>query len=157
VEELVSLRKIIEEKGLFKQKDFVFWIMVEVPSTVFLIEDFLPFVDGVSIGSNDLTQLILGVDRDSQILAPVFDERDPSVLKAMEAVVKACNNHGKTSSICGQAPSVYPEISEALVDWGATSISVNPDAIDISRKIVAQAEQKKMLKLELFIKKGLSY
>ncbi|MBD3197178.1 MAG: phosphoenolpyruvate synthase, partial [Candidatus Lokiarchaeota archaeon] len=136
---------IMHNVGLRRSKDFKLWIMVEVPSTVFLIEDFLEYVDGVSIGSNDLTQLTLGVDRDNQNLAELFDERDPAVLKALEIVIKACRKKNKTVSICGQAPSVYESIVEFLVENGITSISVNPDAIENTRRLIAKVEQRFLL------------
>jgi pyruvate,water dikinase len=117
--------------------------MVEVPSNVILLEKFLACgVDGVSIGSNDLTQLTLGIDRDSSKLAATFDERNEAVLMSIEKVVKGCKAAGVTCSICGQAPSVYPEITEKLVEWGITSVSVSPDMIDITRDIIAKAEAK---------------
>ena len=116
--------------------------MVEVPSTAILIEDFIrEGIDGVSIGSNDLTQLTLGVDRDSAMLAQRwFNELDPAVLWCIERVVKTCAKTGITCSICGQAPSYYPELAKKLVEWGTTSISVNADAVEKTRHIVAKAE-----------------
>jgi len=118
-------------------------MMVEVPSNVFLIDKFLDVgIDGISIGSNDLTQLILGVDRDNEVLAEQFDERNEAVLMALERVIKASIARGVTCSICGQAPSVYPEITEKLVEWGITSVSVNRDVIDETREIIAAAEQR---------------
>lgn len=143
-----GLKKAIEianEMGLKRGKDFEIWMMVEVPSTVLRIEEFLQYVDGVSIGTNDLTQLILGVDRDNENLAELFDERDPAVLRALEIIIKACRKHDKTVSVCGQAPSVYEEIVEFLVKHGVTSVSVNPDAIESTRKLVARVEHKYML------------
>jgi len=116
VAEVEDIKKVMEEEGLRRSADFKLWIMIEVPSTVLLIEDFCKVgIDGISIGSNDLTQLILGIDRDSELLAPEFDERDPSVMQAMFHVIEVCRRYGVTTSICGQAPSVYPEITEALV------------------------------------------
>jgi pyruvate,water dikinase len=116
-------------------------MMVEIPSNVILLEKFLAVgIDGVSIGSNDLTQLTLGIDRDSSKLAETFDERDEAVMISLERVIKGCKNMGVTSSICGQAPSVYPELTEKLVEWGITSVSVSPDMIDITREIIAKAE-----------------
>ncbi len=134
--------EIMEKNGLERNKDFKLWIMVEVPSTVFLIDNFLKYVDGVSIGSNDLTQLTLGVDRDNQNLSELFDERDPAVLKALEMVIKGCKRNEKTVSICGQAPSVYEEIVEFLVKHGITSISVNPDRIEPTRRLIARVEKR---------------
>jgi len=117
--------------------------MVEVPSNILLIDKFLEVgIDGISIGSNDLTQLILGIDRDSEKLADVFDERNEAVLIALEKVIKVATSKGVTSSICGQAPSEYPELTEKLVEWGITSVSVSPDMIGRTREIIAQAEKK---------------
>lgn len=148
VSELQDVKKIMEENGLRRSADFKLWIMVEVPSTVFLIEDFCKAgIDGVSIGSNDLTQLILGIDRDSEALAPEFDERDPAVMQAMYRVIETCHRYGVTGSICGQAPSTYPEITEALVSHEITSVSVNPDAVVQTRRLVASTEQRMMLEL----------
>ena len=121
--------------------------MVEVPSTVLLADEFAKMVDGFSIGSNDLTQLVLGVDRDSGFLARMgyFDERDPAVLRAIEMIIDAAHRNGVTASICGQAPSVYPELVEFLVRKGIDSISVNPDAVVRVRRLVASVERRIML------------
>ncbi|MDD4858948.1 MAG: aldolase/citrate lyase family protein [Dehalococcoidales bacterium] len=141
VDELKRTVKIMEEEGLKRSADFKLWQMVEVPSNVFLLEKFLAVgVDGVSIGSNDLTQLILGIDRDSHKLASTFDERNEAVMIALERVIKGAKAMGVTCSICGQAPSVYPELTEKLVEWGITSVSVSPDMIDVTRDIIAKAE-----------------
>lgn len=143
VDELAQTVKIMESEGLKRSKDFKLWMMVEMPSNVILLEKFLAVgIDGVSIGSNDLTQLTLGIDRDSSKLADTFDERNEAVLMSIEKVVKGCKALGVTCSICGQAPSVYPEITEKLVEWGITSVSVSPDMIDITREIIAKAEAK---------------
>ncbi|MBE0447319.1 MAG: phosphoenolpyruvate synthase [Actinobacteria bacterium] len=148
VSEVEDLKKIMEEVGLKRSADFKLWIMIEVPSTVFLIEEFCKAgIDGVSIGSNDLTQLILGIDRDSELLAPEFDERDESVMQAMFHVIEVTRRYGVTSSICGQAPSTYPEITEALVRHEITSVSVNPDAVVETRRLVASTEQRMMLEM----------
>jgi pyruvate,water dikinase len=121
--------------------------MCEVPSTVFLIEEYCKLgIDGVSIGSNDLTQLTLGIDRDNPKIADEFDERDPAVMGAMRHVIEVCRKYSVTSSICGQAPSVYPEVTEALVEAGITSISVNPDAVISTRKLIASVEKRILLK-----------
>jgi pyruvate,water dikinase len=100
----------------------------------------------VSIGSNDLTQLILGIDRDNATLAEGFDERNDAVLRAIERVVRVCAEKKVTCSLCGQAPSVYPDFAEKLVEFGITSMSVNPDAVERTRRVVASAEMKVMLK-----------
>jgi pyruvate,water dikinase len=143
VPELERTIKIMAEEGLKRSAKFKIWMMCEVPSNVILLEKFLAVgVDGVSIGSNDLTQLTLGIDRDSSKLAETFDERNEAVMISIEKVVKGCKAKGVTCSICGQAPSVYPEITEKLVEWGITSVSVSPDMIDITRDIIAKAEAK---------------
>jgi len=142
-DEMAEVKKVLESEGLYQTADFKLWMMVEVPSNVFLIDKFVETgIDGVSIGSNDLTQLILGIDRDSPKLADQFDERNEAVLLAMEKVIRTCCSRGVTSSICGQAPSVYPELTEKLVEWGITSVSVSPDMIDETRQIIAVAEAK---------------
>jgi pyruvate,water dikinase len=136
------------ENGLSKEQDpnFKLWIMVEVPSTVILIDEFVKEgIDGISIGSNDLTQLTLGLDRDSSVVAEEFDERNEAVLWMLERTVKACKAAGVTSSICGQAPSVYPEITQKLVEWGTTSVSVMPDMLTDTRKLIAEVEQRQIL------------
>ncbi len=141
VKELAGTKEIMEAEGLKRSKDFKLWMMVEVPSNIFLMEKFLEVgIDGISIGSNDLTQLILGIDRDSDKLAETFDERNEAVLIALERAIKVSKSMGVTSSICGQAPSVYPELTEKLVEWGITSISVSPDMIGTTREIIAKAE-----------------
>lgn len=143
VAEMARVKGLLANEGLRQSPDFKLWMMVEVPSNVFLIDKFLDVgIDGISIGSNDLTQLILGIDRDSQKLAEQFDERDEAVLMALERVIKATAKRGVTSSICGQAPSVYPELTEKLVAWGITSVSVNPDVLEKTREIIAAAEKR---------------
>ncbi|MEE8419454.1 MAG: phosphoenolpyruvate synthase, partial [Dehalococcoidales bacterium] len=143
VAELRGTLEIMAAEGLRRSDDLKIWMMVEVPSNVILLEKFIEVgIDGISIGSNDLTQLTLGIDRDSAKLADTFDERDEAVMASIERVVKVAASMGVTSSICGQAPSVYPEITEKLVEWGVTSVSVSPDMIDITRDIIAKAEAK---------------
>jgi pyruvate,water dikinase len=143
VDELKRTKDILESEGLKRSKDFKLWMMVEVPSNIFLMEKFLEVgIDGISIGSNDLTQLILGIDRDSAKLAKTFDERNEAVLIALEIAIKVSKSMGVTSSICGQAPSDYPELTKKLVSWGITSVSVNPDVIGATRATIAKAEAK---------------
>ncbi|MCX8200267.1 MAG: phosphoenolpyruvate synthase [Candidatus Micrarchaeota archaeon] len=156
VGELVHVNELMREAGLHRTKDFKLWAMVEVPSAVFMIDEIARHVDGVSIGSNDLTQLIMGIDRDNVLLAREFDERNAAVLRAIRHVIKECNKHGITVSLCGQAPSVYPEFAEKLVEYGITSISVNPDVIERARKLVASAERKLTLKMLRDIQEKLS-
>lgn len=147
LDEMRSIRAILDYEGLRRSPDFWLWMMVEVPSNILLIDEFCRSgIDGISIGSNDLTQLVLGIDRDSELLAPSFDERNPAVLRAIRTAIEKAEEHGITSSLCGQAPSSYPEFAELLVEFGITSISVNPDVIETARKIVASAEQKILLR-----------
>jgi pyruvate,water dikinase len=105
------------------------YMMCEIPSNVILADEFAEIFDGFSIGSNDLTQLILGVDRDSEIVAPIFDERNPAVKKMIVQAIAACRARGRKIGICGQAPSDYPEFAEFLVEHGIDSISLNPDTV----------------------------
>jgi pyruvate,water dikinase len=143
VPELERTIKIMAEEGLKRADNFKVWMMCEVPSNVILLDKFIDVgIDGISIGSNDLTQLTLGIDRDSSKLAETFDERNEAVMISIEKVVRTCKARGITCSICGQAPSVYPEITEKLVEWGCTSVSVSPDMIDVTRDIIAAAEAK---------------
>lgn len=146
VQELTDVKRMVTSAGLFKDSSFKFFMMVEIPSNVILLEDFIKVgIDGVSIGSNDLTMLILGTDRDNEEVAGEFREMDPAVLWALERIVKTAVKHKIKVSICGQAPSVYPELAQMLVSWGISSISVNPDVIETTRQIVYEAE-KKLLK-----------
>lgn len=105
------------------------YMMCEIPSNVILADDFAAIFDGFSIGSNDLTQLILGVDRDSEIVAPIFDERNPAVKQMIAQAIAACRARGRKIGICGQAPSDYPEFAQFLVEEGIDSISLNPDTV----------------------------
>ncbi len=145
--ELRKAMKIMEDEGLERGKNFKVWVMAEVPSVIMLADEFSRLVDGFSIGSNDLAQLTLGVDRDSEILARTgyYDERDPAVLRSMRKLIRVAHKYGRTVSICGQAPSVYPEVTEFLVKEGIDSVSVNPDAVVSTRRLVASLEQKLML------------
>jgi pyruvate,water dikinase len=142
--EVEKVLKIMEEEGLKRSETFKVWLMAEVPSIVFLADKFAKYCDGFSIGSNDLTQLVLGIDRDSSILANMgyFDERNEAVLRAIKELIKKAHKKGVTISICGQAPSVYPEITEFLVECGIDSISVNPDTVMKTKKLVYETEQK---------------
>ena len=105
------------------------YVMCEIPSNVILAQGFAEVFDGFSIGSNDLTQLLLGVDRDSEIVAHIFDERNPAVKAMISSVIKSAKASGRKIGICGQAPSDYPEFAAFLVEEGIDSISLNPDAV----------------------------
>jgi len=146
VDEMTKVKKIVEDFGLQRGPDFKIWMMCEVPSNVILLEEFIKIgIDGISIGSNDLTQLILGVDRDNEKLGPQYDERDEAVQLSIDYVIKTCRKNNITCSICGQAPSDFPEIVEMMVKSGTTSVSVTPDRILQTRKIIASVEKKLLL------------
>ncbi|MGA2573672.1 MAG: phosphoenolpyruvate synthase [Candidatus Methanomethylicaceae archaeon] len=154
--EVEKCLEIMKEEGLERNRDFKVWLMAEVPSIIFMADEFSKLCDGFSVGSNDLTQLTLGVDRDSPILPGqdprYFDERDPAVLRAISHLIRVAHSKGVTVSICGQGPSQYPELSEFLVRLGIDSLSVNPDMVVWTRKVVAGVERKVIM--ELFAKKG---
>lgn len=116
------------------------YAMCEIPSNVILADQFLEIFDGYSIGSNDLTQLTLGVDRDSALVASVFDERNPAVTRMLSMAIRSCKERGKYIGICGQAPSDYPEITRFLVEEGIDSISLNPDSLLKMRQVVSELE-----------------
>lgn len=146
-EELAEIKKIVAAEGLSRSPSFKLWMMCELPANVISLDKFIDVgIDGVSIGSNDLTMLILGVDRDNSEVAHVFNERNPAVLWALEHVIRTCHKRGVTVGICGQAPSDYPELVEKLVEWGITSISVNRDVAQQVRETIYQAEQKLLSK-----------
>ena len=139
--ELAKCRSWVEEEGLFENPDFELWMMAEVPSNVLMMEAFLPYVSGVSIGSNDLTQLILGIDRDSHKLADQFDVQNPAVMAGIERIIQTCRAGDLSVSICGDAPSRHPELIRRLIGFGLTSISVSADAFESTLRTVVEAEQ----------------
>ena len=116
------------------------YVMCEIPNNVLLIDEFSELFDGFSIGSNDLTQLTLGVDRDSAIVAESFDERDPGMLKMLKLAVEGAKRNGRHSGICGQAPSDHPEIAKYLVGLGIDSISLTPDTVLRTMRALAEIE-----------------
>ena len=142
VEQLREVKKLMASFGLRRSSNFKLWMMVEIPSNVISLEEFLDEgVDGVSVGTNDLTMLILGVDRDNEKVISVYNELDPAMLWCLEKVITTAKKYKVTSSICGQAPSEYPDLVKKLVGWGMTSVSISPDVIDKTRKIIYDAEQ----------------
>ena len=142
-----EVKKLLSAGGLRRSGLFKFWMMVEIPANVILLDEFLDEgVDGVSIGTNDLTMLTLGVDRDNEKVADAYSEMNPAVLRSLEKIVTTCKRRRVTCSVCGQAPSVYPELVEMLVHWGVTSVSVSPDVIDKTRMIIYDAEKKVLSK-----------
>lgn len=150
VAELTGVLNIVHQSGLQADRDFKIWLMVETPGNVFQIDDYCQTgIAGLSIGSNDLTQLILAVDRDNSRLANYFDERDPAVVTAINQVIQATKRHHLTSSICGNGVSVHPELVEAVIEAGITSISVVPDVAEETRRLVASIERKILLERAL--------
>jgi pyruvate, water dikinase len=144
--ELEACLELVDASPLGRQRGLQRWIMAEVPSVVYWLPEYAKLgVDGVSIGSNDLTQLMLGVDRDSEMCEELFDEEDGAVLDAVGRIIAECHRLGMTSSLCGQAPSNRPRFAEALVRFGIDSVSVNPDAVSMARRVLATAEQKLLL------------
>ena len=144
--ELEACLALVDASPLSRQRGLHRWVMAEVPSIVHWLPEYVGMgIDGVSIGSNDLTQLVLGVDRDSDVCAELFDESDPAVLDAIGQIISTARKYGITSSLCGQAPSTNPAFAEHLVRMGITSISVNPDAADTARRVIAAAERRLLL------------
>lgn len=145
VAEAAEVTRIMADNGLRRSADFKVWLMAEIPANIILADQFNQYVDGYSIGSNDLTMLVLGCDRDNETVQHIYDERNLAVKRAIRHLIETAHKDGKTVSICGQAPSVYPEFCEFLVKSGIDSISVNPDAVIATKKMVAQLEQRIML------------
>ncbi len=143
VEQLREVKKLVSASGLRRSSMFKLWMMCEIPANVILLDEFIDEgIDGISIGTNDLTMLTLGVDRDNERVADCYSEMNPAVLKSLEKIVTTSRRRKITCSVCGQAPSVFPELVEMLVNWGVTSVSVSPDVLEKTRGIVYEAEKK---------------
>jgi PEP-utilising enzyme, PEP-binding domain len=148
--ELEECLSLVDASPLGRQRGLHRSVMAEVPSVVHWLPEYIGMgVDGVSIGSNDLTQLVLGVDRDSDICAELFDESDSAVLDAIGRIIGTARKFGITSSLCGQAPSTRPAFAEHLVRMGITSVSVNPDAANAARRTIAAAERRLLMETAL--------
>lgn len=145
VAEAEKVTAIMKEEGLERGPDFKLFLMAEIPANIILADKFNQFVDGYSIGSNDLTMLVLGCDRNNDTVAALFDERNLAIKRAVRHLIATAHKDGKTVSICGQAPSVYPEFTEFLVKSGIDYVSVNPDMVKATKRNVARIEQRLML------------
>ena len=147
--ELIKIKEIVRKSGLLDYPDFKLWIMVEVPYCALNLEEFLKVgIQGVSIGTNDLTMMLLGVDRDNEHVSNIYDERNPMIVQILEYIVTTAVKYGVTASICGQAASDFPDIVERLVKAGITSVSVNPDAIERTRELIHSIEKKQFESLK---------
>ena len=146
VEEFIFCRQKVEQFGLTQISQFQLWIMAEVPSILFLLPEYIKAgVAGISIGTNDLTQLLLGIDREQGKLGRIFDESHPAVMGAISQLIKMSQAGGIPCSICGQAPVLYPEMIDKLIEWGITSISVEPEAVERTYQAISRAEQRLIL------------
>lgn len=145
VTEAQRITDIMHDEGLYRSDDFKVLMMAEIPSNIICDDQFNQFVDGYSIGSNALAMLILGCDRNNDTVAPLFDERDLAVKRAIRHLIKAAHKDGRTVSICGQAPSTHPEFAQFLIQSGIDAISVNPDMVKQTKRNVAHFEQRILL------------
>ncbi len=145
VEEFIFCRQRVEQAGLTRHPDFQLWIMAEVPSVLFLLPEYVQAgVQGIAIGINDLTQLLLGVDRDLGLMAVTFDEYHPAVLRAIAQLIESAHKLNIPCSICGLAPVQSPKLINSLVQWGITAISVNIEAVESTYQAIEQAEKKQL-------------
>lgn len=145
VEEAAKVTALMNAEGLHRGPDFKVYMMAEIPSNIILADQFNKYIDGYSIGSNDLAMLILGCDRNNDTVAHLFDERNLAVKRAISHLIKVAHRDNKTVSICGQAPSEYPELANFLIQQGIDYISVNPDMVKETKRNVAQFEQRIIL------------
>ena len=143
VKEMQEVKKLVVAAGLSRNASFKLWMMVEIPVNVILLDSFIDVgIDGISVGTNDLTMLMLGTDRDNETVAADYDERNPAILWALEHIIKTAHKRGITVSVCGQAPSSHPDFAEFLCKTGVTSVSVTPDVIDKTRDVFYETEKR---------------
>ncbi|MQS52682.1 phosphoenolpyruvate synthase [Companilactobacillus mishanensis] len=145
VDEAKKVTEIMRNQGLERGADFKVYMMAEIPSNIILADKFNEYIDGYSIGSNDLTMLLLGCDRNNDTVSGLFDERNLAVKRAIRHLIKAAHKDGKTVSICGQAPSEFPDFTNFLIQSGIDYVSVNPDMVKETKRNVAHFEQRIML------------
>jgi pyruvate,water dikinase len=143
VEELLKVKEVMAEYGLVPGKEGLeLYLMAEVPSNIIMAKEFAQYIDGFSIGSNDLTQLTLGLDRDSSLVAHLYDERDPAVKRMLAQLIRTAKECGVKVGICGQGPSDHPDFAQFLVEQGIDSVSVTPDSVIKTIKAIHSVEQK---------------
>jgi pyruvate,water dikinase len=141
VDELHKVHDVMKEYGLERGKNGLeLYLMAEIPSNIILAEEFAKHIDGFSIGSNDLTQLALGLDRDSSLVAHLYDERNPAVKELLRMLIKTAKKSGVKVGICGQGPSDFPDFAQFLVELGIDSISVTPDSVVKTLKAISVVE-----------------
>jgi pyruvate,water dikinase len=142
VEELLAVKKVMKEYGLERGKEGLeLYLMAEIPSNILMAEEFAQHIDGFSIGSNDLTQLTLGLDRDSALVSHLYDERNPAVKRMLEQLIRTAKRTGTKVGICGQGPSDHPDFAQFLVELGIDSISVTPDSLLKTRRAISEVER----------------
>jgi len=144
VEELIKVKEVMEEFGLERGKNNLeLYLMAEIPSNIILADEFAKHIDGFSIGSNDLTQLTLGLDRDSSLVAHLYDERNPAVKQMIARLIESAKRNGVKVGICGQGPSDFPDFAQFLVEKGIDSISLTPDSVIKTIRAIASFEKTK--------------
>ncbi|MEO8733628.1 MAG: putative PEP-binding protein, partial [Flavobacteriales bacterium] len=142
VEELLKVIAVMKEYGLERGKEGLeLYLMAEIPANIILAEDFAKHIDGFSIGSNDLTQLTLGLDRDSALVSHIYDERNPAVKALLKMLIETAKRTGTKVGICGQGPSDFPDFAQFLVELGIDSISVTPDSLLKTKRAIAEVEK----------------
>jgi len=142
VEELIKVKDTMAEFGLMQGAEgLLLFLMAEIPSNILMAREFAAHIDGFSIGSNDLTQLTLGLDRDSSLVAHLYDERNPAIKKMLSMLIRTAKDCGVKVGICGQGPSDYPDFAAFLVEEGIDSISVTPDSVIKTMKAIHHVEK----------------
>ena len=149
VEELIKVKEVMEEFGLERAKDNLeLYLMAEIPSNIILADEFARHIDGFSIGSNDLTQLTLGLDRDSSLVAHLYDERNPAVKQMIAKLIKSAKRNGVKVGICGQGPSDFPDFAQFLIEEGIDSISLTPDSVIKTIKVIYENKKNRISEIE---------
>jgi pyruvate,water dikinase len=139
---LQKVKGVMDEYGLKRGREGLeLYLMAEIPSNIIMAEEFSEYIDGFSIGSNDLTQLTLGLDRDSALVSHLYDERNPAVKRMLQMLIETAKRTGTKVGICGQGPSDFPDFAQFLVELGIDSISVTPDSLLKTKRAIAEVEK----------------